>query len=296
MDLSLALARKERAELVVANDPDADRLAVAVPAGRGSDGWVQLTGNQVGVLLGHHLLTRARANGAKRLVITTIVSSPMLSVIAAATGARYEETLTGFKWIATRAIDLARSEGLDFVFGYEEALGYTVSTLVRDKDGVSAAVVFADLVATLRAKGVTVLGQLEALAREYGLYVSDQVSVTKKGADGSAAIRAIMDRLRREAPTHIGSLEVLAIRDYRAQTRLDRTTGATSRRGRLRARRRQPLHRPPERNRAQDQVLLRRPRAHRQERARRIRARSRRTAHLENEERRLGPAHVHVLQ
>lgn len=227
MDLSLALAKREKAQLVLANDPDADRLAVAVPSGRG-DEWVQLTGNQVGVLLGHHLLTLSDTSNSKRLVITTIVSSPMLGVMAKALGVHYEETLTGFKWIATKAIELARTEGLRFVFGYEEALGYTVSTLVRDKDGVSTAVVFADLVASLRARGQTVLGELDALSRKYGVFVSDQVSVTKKGADGAAEIRAMMDRFRAEAPAQLGPLAVVATRDYRSQKRIDRASGATT--------------------------------------------------------------------
>ena len=229
MDLSLALARKASAELVVANDPDADRLAVAVPSPDAPGGWVQLTGNQVGALLGHHLLERARRAGTpKPLVITTIVSSPMLGVMAAAAGARYEETLTGFKWIATRAMELAASDGLSFVFGYEEALGYTPGTLVRDKDGISAAVVFADMVAELRARGVSVLAQLEALARAHGLFVSDQISITKKGADGAQAIRAMMQRFRTEPPASVGGLEVLAVRDYKARTRTDRASGAVS--------------------------------------------------------------------
>jgi phosphomannomutase len=222
MDLALALARKERADLVIANDPDADRLAVAVPRGDGQ--YMQLTGNQVGVLLGHHLLTKSGPPDPKKLVITTIVSSPMLGAIASALGAFYEETLTGFKWIASRAIELKEERGLDFVFGYEEALGYTISTLVRDKDGVSAALVFAGLVASLRERGSDVLGELEALSRKYGLFVSEQVSVTKKGSDGSQAIKALMTKLRTEPPPAIGSLDVLAVRDYLTKTRTERAS------------------------------------------------------------------------
>jgi phosphomannomutase len=174
------------------------------------------------------LLTRAGAKkDAKRLVITTIVSSPMLGVIARKLGVAYEETLTGFKWIASRALELAQTEQREFVFGYEEALGYTVSTLVRDKDGVSAAVVFADLVASLRARNTTVLAELEELARRYGLFVSEQVSVTRKGADGVAAIKRMMSRLRSDAPKRIGPLDVVALRDYQARVRTDLATGAT---------------------------------------------------------------------
>src|SRR5262249_39122081 len=135
LDLALALARKEDAELILANDPDVDRLAVAVRDKEGR--YVQLTGNQVGTLLGHYLLTEGP--GGDRIVPASIVSSPMLGVIAGSFGVRYEETLTGFKWIANRAMELERETGARFVFGYEEALGYTVGPLVRDKDGISAA-------------------------------------------------------------------------------------------------------------------------------------------------------------
>ena len=132
------MAQRNGAELVLANDPDADRLAVAVAASGSSSGYLQLTGNEVGVLLGHYLLTEQKDRGPNRLVLASIVSSPLLGTIAKALGVAYEETLTGFKWIANRAIDLEKT-GKRFVLGYEEALGYTVGDVVRDKDGVSAA-------------------------------------------------------------------------------------------------------------------------------------------------------------
>ncbi|MCL2723307.1 MAG: phospho-sugar mutase [Polyangiaceae bacterium] len=225
MDLSFSLARSKKADLVIANDPDADRLAIAVPDASSPTGYQQLTGNQVGVMLGHYILTgglknhRAEAVKGAPLVLESIVSSPMLGVIAEEMSVRYEEVLTGFKWIANRAMDLKASEGMHFLFGYEEALGYTVGELVRDKDGISAAVTFAELTAILRAKGTTVLAHLESLYRHYGLFVSSQVSLTRKGAEGAAEIRAIMARLRGSPPKIIGSHEVLAVRDYMAQVR-----------------------------------------------------------------------------
>ena len=128
MDLALALARKTSAELVLANDPDADRLAVARARRRAGE-YAQLTGNQVGVLLGALPPHRAAARPATRAVaIASIVSSPLLGVIARALGVRYDETLTGFKWIANRAMELERERRRAFVFGYEEALGYTSAT------------------------------------------------------------------------------------------------------------------------------------------------------------------------
>jgi phosphomannomutase len=217
MDLAFALARERKADLVVANDPDADRLAVALPDAASPTGYVQLTGNQVGVLLGHYLLTSGLRDEvpANALVIASIVSSPMLGVVAAALGAKYDEVLTGFKWIANRAMQRKAQSGDRFVFGFEEALGYTVGELVRDKDGISAAVVFAELAAVLRAKGTSVLAHLEGLYRRFGLFTSAQVNVTRKGADGLAELRAIMQRLRDAPPWTIGNEPVVAIRDYK---------------------------------------------------------------------------------
>ncbi|WP_441285655.1 phospho-sugar mutase [Sorangium sp. KYC3313] len=219
MDLAFALAKREGADLVLANDPDVDRLAVAV---RRPDGeYVQLTGNQVGVLLGHYLLTEGRAQGAdeRRLVLASCVSTPMLGVIAAALGVHYEETLTGFKWIANRAMDIERSTGARFVFGFEEALGYTVGPVVRDKDGISAAALVAELAAVRKAEGRTLLDELQAITRTYGLYRSGQRAYTLRGVDGLEKIAAIMDALRKRPPVAIGGVPVVAWRDFEARTR-----------------------------------------------------------------------------
>ncbi|WP_437893052.1 phospho-sugar mutase [Sorangium sp. So ce124] len=219
MDLAFALAKQEGADLVLANDPDVDRLAVAV---RRPDGeYEQLTGNQVGVLLGHYLLTEGRAQGAdeRRLVLASCVSTPMLGVIAAALGVHYEETLTGFKWIANRAMDIERSTGARFVFGFEEALGYTVGPVVRDKDGISAAALVAELAAVRKAEGRTLLDELQAITRKYGLYMSGQRSYTLRGVDGLEKIAAIMAALRKSPPAAIGGVPVVAWRDFEARTR-----------------------------------------------------------------------------
>ena len=229
MDLSFALAKARKADLVLANDPDADRLAVALPRG---DGFVQLTGNQVGVLLGHYMLTGGLASldqavGSAPLVIVSIVSSPMLGVIAQKLGAKYDEVLTGFKWIANRAMERKTKSGDNFVFGFEEALGYTVGELVRDKDGVSAAVVFAELTAVLKSKGTTVLDHLEGLYRRYGLFVSSQVNVTRKGVEGVKELKAIMAKLRAAPPMKIGDHDVVAVRDYLTHT-ITKADGSTT--------------------------------------------------------------------
>jgi phosphomannomutase len=211
LDLALDLARRIDAELIIANDPDADRLAVAVRSGPGQ--YRQLSGNDVGALLGHHALTDGAGAPQDRLVITTIVSSPWLSAIAEKLGARYAETLTGFKWIANRGMELERTTGARFAFGYEEALGYTVGSVVWDKDGISAALVVACLAAALRAEGSSLLDRLDDIATEFGLYLSAGRSVVLPGADGKARIEQIMADLRAAPPTELGGRRVTAVLD-----------------------------------------------------------------------------------
>jgi phosphomannomutase len=218
MDLAFALAREVGAELVLANDPDADRLAVAVPDASSPTGYLQLTGNQVGVLLGHHVLSNDSEPSTAAL-LASLVSSPMLGVVARALGAHYEETLTGFKWIANRAMQLETDGKTRFLFGYEEALGYTVGRLVRDKDGVSAALAFAELASELAAVGSSVCDRLEVLYRKYGLFVSTQVNMTRKGQAGAQEIAAMMNGLRAAPPSSIGGRKVVAYSDLEAQER-----------------------------------------------------------------------------
>jgi phosphomannomutase len=211
LDLAVALASRVGADLILANDPDADRLAVCVPR---EGGWAPLTGNQVGQLLADFLLEHG-GPGPTPLVVNSIVSSPMLASIAAAYGARYEATLTGFKWIANAALDLEAAEGIRFIFGYEEALGYTVGPVVRDKDGISAALFFAELAAHCRAVGESVSDRLHRLYRRHGLWVSVQHSVVRAGREGAAEIAAAMELLARRRPARLGGTRVTGAVDFR---------------------------------------------------------------------------------
>lgn len=216
MDLSLALAEQVKADVVLANDPDADRLAVMARDDAGQ--LKMLSGNEFGVLLGHFMLTQQAVT--KPLVITTIVSSTQLKAIAAAKGARFEETLTGFKWIANRALEL-QPEGFRFVMGYEEAIGYTVGELVRDKDGVGSALVAADMAQWCKARGKTLFGYLEEVQREHGLFVGSQFNATLPGTSGAAQIRALMEAFRANPITSVGKANIEAALDYSAQTRVE---------------------------------------------------------------------------
>jgi phosphomannomutase len=217
MDLAAAEGTRRNADLVLANDPDADRLAVLVPAGPG-DGFRALSGNEIGLLLAYYLLTAREGNGTP-LVMTTIVSSSLLGRMARELGAEYAETLTGFKWIANGAIHLERDRGLRFVVGFEEALGYTVGDLVRDKDGIGAALVFTDLASWYRSRGGSVLGALEEIYRRFGVVRSAQHSMTLPGREGALAIARIMDGFRSDPPSVLAGREVTARSDVKTGMR-----------------------------------------------------------------------------
>lgn len=202
MDRVLALAAETRAELVLANDPDADRLAAAVPDPSGR-GYRMLSGNEIGVLLADDALLHAETGGRPKLVVTTVVSSSLLSRMARDRGARYQETLTGFKWLADAALRAER-EGVAFVLGYEEALGYSVGPLVRDKDGIGAALRLAEMTRQLAARGETLLGRIDQLLVDHGLSHQLQWSVTLPGLEGRARIDAAMAAVRTSPPERIG--------------------------------------------------------------------------------------------
>jgi len=211
MDLVLGLAREIDAQLVLANDPDADRLAVAVPDPASPTKFRQLTGDQVGALFADYLLEVGPKD--RRMVATTIVSSQLLSYLAKAAGADYRETLTGFKWIGNAAMDYERDTGGAFVVGYEEALGYSVGPLVRDKDGVSACVLFAELVAWNREQKRSVLAHLDDIYKRVGVFVTQQVSLTKPGSEGMQQIKAAMQRFRAEPPRELAGHKVTEVVD-----------------------------------------------------------------------------------
>uniref|UniRef100_UPI004047C631 phospho-sugar mutase n=1 Tax=Shewanella baltica TaxID=62322 RepID=UPI004047C631 len=209
MDLVIAEAKKHGAMLACANDPDADRFAVAV---RRDDGEYQmLTGDQVGVLFGHYLLSHAKDN--QRLTGTTIVSSSLLSKIAQGFGTQSFTTLTGFKWLMN--VGIAKTSPEDqFLFAYEEALGYTVGNMVWDKDGLSALVAFAQLTAELVAKGQTIWDRLEQIYREHGFHLNAQVSIALKPDTPN-----IGAYLRKHPPEKIGEQDVLSTDDLKALER-----------------------------------------------------------------------------
>ncbi|MFC0675058.1 phospho-sugar mutase [Brachybacterium hainanense] len=207
IDLALEQARVVEADVVIANDPDADRCAVAVHDPH-QDCWRMLTGDELGVLLGAHLIRR---HGRHGVFASSIVSSRWLGEVARGTGQRSARTLTGFKWIA-------RAPGI--VFGYEEAIGYCLlPEVVRDKDGLSTALVVAEMAALAKAEGTSLVGLLDDLAREHGLFVTGQLAIR---VEDLSRIDAMMRRLRERPPQELGGTAVTAMQDL-AQGSVART-------------------------------------------------------------------------
>jgi phosphomannomutase len=209
-DELLSLAAECSADVAIALDPDADRCAVGVPT---PAGWRMLTGDETGWLLGEYLLSGIEPDHrADTVVASTVVSSRMLPAIAAHWGARHVETLTGFKWLARAGADLP---GSTLVYAYEEAIGYCVDPVaVRDKDGISAAVLVCDLVTVLKGAGRSVLDALDDLARRFGVHTGAAVSRPVAGADEAAAL---MHRLRAAPPAQVAGF-ALTTTDLMART------------------------------------------------------------------------------
>ena len=203
IDLLCALAAESGAALAIANDPDADRLGAAIPQPDGT--WRRLGGDEIGWLLADHLL--ATTEGNDRLVVTTLVSSALLGKMAAAHGVHSAETFTGFKWIARYALDHPE---LRFLFGYEQALGYLVTGQPLDKDGITAALLLAEVAAVAAADGRTLQEWLDDIAARFGRHVLADASVRMDPTTAAAKVRAMIA----DSPTEIGGRAVVATEEY----------------------------------------------------------------------------------
>ena len=205
MDLLLETAESAGAAIALANDPDADRLGVAIPQADGS--WRKLSGDEIGWLFADHILSNT--SGDDRLVVTTLVSSSLLGRMAEAYGVHSEETFTGFKWIGKIATERA-AIGQRFVFGYEQALGYLVAGRPLDKDGITAAVMMAEIAACAEADGTTMQGRLDAIAERFGRHVTAEQSVRMDPSDGAAWVGAIES----SPPSSVGDREVTEVSSH----------------------------------------------------------------------------------
>ena len=202
LDIAIALAKKNSVDVLIANDPDADRFAAAIPNNDAE--WITLRGDQIGSLLGWWMIERANLTGSKLsgTLANSIVSSMMLESIAKSAGLKYESTLTGFKWV---------SRVNNLVFGYEEALGYCVDPQsVSDKDGISAAAIFMEMLAHLKSQSKTIWQVLDDLARAHGLHATDQVSIR---VTSSEQVELTMSGIRSNPPIDLGGLSVIQIDD-----------------------------------------------------------------------------------
>lgn len=212
--LALDLAKKIDADVIIATDPDSDRLGVMVKIKKGE--YIRLTGNQVGVLLTHYIFDSLKNNGMLKensLFVDTIVTGKMAERIAKDYGAKTISTLTGFKHIASVIKD-REAKGEHFVFAFEESYGYLAGDFVRDKDGIVASMLICEMAAYYKTKGMTIYEGLFSLYEKYGYYKEDLFSIVLKGREGAEVILSIMDTLRNNPPKALGGMNISEFRDY----------------------------------------------------------------------------------
>lgn len=224
LTLALKKAQEIDADLVLATDPDADRVGIAV---KNNDGeFVLLNGNQTGSLLINYLLTAWQEKGkltGKEYIVKTIVTSNLIEAIADAKNVTYYNTLTGFKWIGQIMTQLEGKE--TFIGGGEESYGYLIGDLVRDKDAVVSCAFIAEMTAFYKDKGSSLYDALLNMYVEYGLYKEELVSITKKGKTGAEDIKAMMEKFRNNPPATLGGSKVATLKDYELGVQTDLKTG-----------------------------------------------------------------------
>lgn len=226
---SYKVARETPCDLILGTDPDADRVAIAVPCG---DGFRKLTGNELGCMLMDYILKARTARGDLpdgSEVVRSIVSSPLADQIAASYGVEMKAVLTGFKYIGGEILALEeKGEENKFVFGFEESCGYLKGTYARDKDAVVASMLVCEMAAALKQEGKTILDALDALYETYGFYLSHVQSIELTGADAMEKAAAMMAGLRSSTPATIGGAKVTVVNDYQVSSSRDLTTGKES--------------------------------------------------------------------
>ncbi|TAL39020.1 MAG: phospho-sugar mutase [Spirochaetes bacterium] len=226
LELSLALARKIDADLVLATDPDADRMGVGFKGAHGD--YVLINGNQIGTMLEYYILTRMKENGSlpkNGAVVKTVVTTDLQDEIARSFGCEADNVLTGFKWIALKMAEYEKSGARSFVFGGEESYGYLPVDFVRDKDAVSSCYFFAEMADWLSRGGRTLAGMLAEIYSRYGLYLEDLHSLTLKGLDGMDRIKKIMSSFRGNPPVEFAAARVVRIDDLKLLERIDAERG-----------------------------------------------------------------------
>ncbi|WP_099087831.1 phospho-sugar mutase [Weissella cibaria] len=227
--MGIALAKEQGADVVIAVDPDADRMGTAVRQPSGE--YQLLTGNQIGAVLLNYLLTAKKAAGtlpANGALVKSIVSSEFAADIAKNFGVETINVLTGFKYIAEQIQHFEDTNKHTFLFGFEESYGYLVKSFARDKDSVQATVLLAEVAAYYKSLGKTLYDGLQELFEQYGYFVENTKSLTFAGVDGAEKIAALMNKFRAETPAEFGGVQVAKVEDFSLQTETDTTTGAVT--------------------------------------------------------------------
>ncbi len=228
--LALKLAKEKNADVVLATDPDADRLGIYALDNKTGE-YVPFTGNMSGMLIAEYILRERKENGLMPVnpaMVKTIVTTNMADPIADKYGVKLIEVLTGFKYIGREILRFEETGSNNYVFGLEESYGCLAGTHARDKDAVVAVMCLCEVAAWCKSKGMTLWDQMLKMYEEYGFYKEGMYTITLKGVDGSKQIQAIMDKLRADPPKNFGDLKVLRLRDYEKDVVTDLSTGATS--------------------------------------------------------------------
>lgn len=226
--LALELAKKVDADIILANDPDADRLGVFV---KNNDKYEMFTGNMSALFIAEYELSQKKEKGMlpeNGAMITTIVSSDLTKAMAKEYHMKLFEVLTGFKWIGEKIKQFEQAGGnYEYVFGFEESYGCLVGTHARDKDGIVAVMATCEAAAFYKSKGISAWEQMNNIYKKYGYYKEGQIALTFKGIEGAEKIKSIMDKLRSNPPTELAGLKVKEFRDYQANVVKDLVTGET---------------------------------------------------------------------
>lgn len=213
--LALELAEKKDADIVIANDPDSDRIGIYCRKEKGN--YVPFSGNMTSCLIAEYILSQRKTKGIladNSAIVTTIVSTDLIKAIAKEYNVKIFETLTGFKWIGEKIRQFEENNDYQYVFGFEESYGCLISPHARDKDGVSAAMILCEMVAYYKSIGLSLCDQMKNIYEKYGYYKEAQISIWLKGADGAEIIKQTMKEMRKNSPKFIAGNEVIEIRDY----------------------------------------------------------------------------------
>ena len=217
--LAVDLAKKVDSDLIIGTDPDSDRVGTMV---RNADGeYVTITGNQMGVLLLDYIIQARKTTGSMPEhpgTMCSLVSTPMARTVAEANNVHFEDTFTGFKFMAERIATWEAAHSFNYIFAFEESYGYMVGDYVRDKDAVTISMLIAEMAAWYHAKGMTLLDAMHALYEKYGWYMEKTLNLVMPGVDGLEKMQNLMKKLRGNPPTSIGGTEVIRLRDYKDGT------------------------------------------------------------------------------